>query len=471
MNYKNVIFLSIFILGIGCGVQANPDPEAIKIPEKISVEIPEVLNSTKDELNSSKQQKIKIDRVDGLATGYYSVKWYIVHLRDIVDEMKSNLFFANQVIVEIEKHCQETPVGKICTIPANTLSFVIDKEMIAYLRLIIPDNFTHGNPDNLIGERVFFGVIEFIHHDENSSYQYSLNMDMSDINGKIGFYDRRDLPTIIQAINWSEDKNRIFSSLTKKDKNGANFPWTLHYYNQPNIEETMHLYDKKDSVDSSSSRIFTLTSRDDKEKSSTVHLNSIKETVSSRVALDRLSSSIELSNKGGFQKFTQTQSFGNSYSKVNRDEVFNKDGGLLATTYCDDSSSECSLYDRSTWYSDSDDESIFAPLANMGFEELKIINGNLLDGEYFLLPMEYSIINMSTQKMLELSVGEFTVLKGVRQGVLYDVRYREKLDKLQLIYARYNSELDVLLSNKSDKLFEVVADKNLPEIGLWSSER
>ncbi|NEW61706.1 hypothetical protein GSY74_10450 [Sulfurovum sp. bin170] len=144
MRYKNLTLLSILIL-IGCGIQ---------IPDKISIEIPEVLNPTKDESNSTKQEK---DRVEGQASGYRSVKQYISKLLEIVDEMKSNLFLGNKIIADVEKRCQKIPTDEVCTIPAGTLSFTLDEQVIKQLELLGDSYLWERDIHSLIGKRVFFG--------------------------------------------------------------------------------------------------------------------------------------------------------------------------------------------------------------------------------------------------------------------------------------------------------------------------
>ena len=46
--------------------------------------------------------------------------------------------------------------------------------------------------------------------------------------------------------------------------------------------------------------------------------------------------------------------------------------------------------------------------------------------------------------------------------------FADKLEELQLVYAKYNDNLDALLRNKDKKLFEVIKNENLPKISLWS---
>jgi hypothetical protein len=448
--------------------QPKKDEKGLHIPEKISVNVPTVLSDTK---STNKIEKIKIERVGGEATGYKKVQEYISEVEAVVYEIKANLFLGNNIISDIEKHCEGVVFNQICTIPKDTLSLVVTEEVLNKLKLLVPNIFRYGDTKSLKGEKLFFGVVEFMQHDDNSTYQYSLQMDMSKINGRLAFYDTKKAPKIIQLIKWSEDKNIIFSSITTKYESGLDFPWTLQYYNKPKQEESMHLNDRTigNSNYPSTNRLFSLTNKYDENKTSIVKLNSIEaQETNSKEAIEQLSSFIKLTKDISVQKFTQTNTVFHSQNRLNREEVFDGEGRLLATTYCDSKSSECELYNSSTWYSDADDESIFKPLTSVNFEELRIIGGNLKDGEYLLLPLGYNVVELTAQKVLELRVGEFTILDKTRQGILYDMSFVDKLEELQLVYAKYNDNLDALLRNKDKRLFEVIQDENLPQISMWS---
>lgn len=466
------VFLVVSIF-IGCGVMAQPkEDNKLQLPEKVSVDVPKVLRDK----NSTKQiEKIKVDRIEGEATGYTKVQEYITEVETVVNEIKSNLFLGNQIMGDVENYCEGTVLNAICTIPNQTLSLLVGDDTIETLRLLVPAFFEFGNPATLKGEELFFGVVEFVRHDANDTYQYSLQMDMSEINGRLAFYDTKNAPKIIQLIKWSEDENRIFSSITTKYENGLDFPWTLQYYNNPNDEESMHLNDRTIGNNDypSTSRIFSLAKKYDEKETSFVKLNSIEsETLNLGTSIEQLSSFIKLSNEGGVQKFTQTNNFLNTHSKTNREEVFDTNGTLLATTYCINSTidSGCQLYDPATWYIDTDDELIFDAISEVYLEELKIDNGNLKDGEYFLVPVGEDVTKLTAQEVLELRVGEFTVIEERRQGVLYDISLVDKLDGLQIVYTKYNDNLDALLVNKENVLFEVISKENRPEISLWKDE-
>jgi len=467
-----LILLSVLFISVGCGLMGQPkkDEKGLQIPEKISVDVPKVLSEGNI---TQKIEKIKVPRIEGDATKYQKVQEYITEVEAVVYEIKANLFLGNHIITDVEKRCKEVSFDTICTIPKDTLSLVITQEVLDKLKLLVPHVFDYGDTKSLKGKKLFFGIVEFIRHYDNSTYQYSLQMDMSNLNGQLAFYDTKKAPKIIQLIKWSKDTNRIFSSITTKYQSGLDFPWTLQYYNTPKLEESMHLNDRTvgNSDYPSTNRLFSLTNRYDENETSIVKLNSIEsQETNLEVAIEQVSSFIRLTKDIGVQKFTQTNTVFHSQSKLNKEEVFDGEGWLLATTYCDTKSSECDLYDSSTWYSDAEDESIFEPLADINFKELKIVGGNLKDGEYFLLPLGHVVAELTAKKMLELRVGEFTILDGTRQGVLYDMSFVDKLEKLQVVYTKYNDNLDALLRDKDKRLFEVVKSEDLAQISLWRSE-
>lgn len=458
----------ILLFMFSCGVHVTPAKETIYIPKKIFSEIPSLLETSPSD---KVQSKIKVDPIEGEATGYKVIKKYIVELESIVNEIKSNIFLGNKVMSSVLEQCKTTAVGEICTITKNTLSFTIDKEALDRFRILIPHIFEYRQIKELEGKELFFGEIEFISYDENATYQYAINMDMTEINGAIGSYSKLNAPKIIQVIKWSKDENRIFSSITTKYPNGIDFPWTLHYKNRPNIEEISRLNDKaigKDDINiDSTSRLFTLQNRFDINETSTVKLNSIKSIpfISGKL-IKQTSSLLQLDKNSGFQKITETQTVGTTVRKSNKEELFSTTGKLVASTYCFNTTPECNLYDSSSWFIDVDDESLFDPLNAFDFRELKVEALNLKEGEYLLLPINVNVLALTAYEVLNLSVGEFVVLQGYSQGILYDVSYREKLNELQVVYAKYNNKLDLQFKEKDDTLFEIIDERQL-NLTLW----
>lgn len=449
---------------MGCGVmsQPSPTPSSLSLPDKISVEIPKVLKSKEDQ--NTAQNKILVERIEGQASGYRAVKEYTDKFLEVLDEMHFNLFLGNLVIKDIEKQCKSTPINTICTLPPNSLSFIVNDKIVAQHKTLFDLSFAVNRPlSNLLHQELFFGEIEFIKHDLNASYHYSLQMDMSNIINKLNF--EITPPTILQHIQWSEDKNQTFSSLSKTLADNDNNAWTLLFYAKEN-EEKMHLSDYSYNIlQGFINRTFSL---DKVEEQYHAQLNSITSIpIRNNVTVEtQHSSRIGLNPNEGFQKFTQTDR-ANNYYKINKEEVFDSNGSLLATSYCD--SDACKLYDTTTWYIDNN-ESLFEPLKKIGFEELKVTENTLKEGEYLLVPKEYAIDKMSRQEVLDVRVGEFVKLKELTQGILYDTSYRYKLDELQLLYTVYNTQLGSSLKDKPKKLFEVITQENLPNITLWSLE-
>ena len=469
MKYYYLLHISVLLFLASCGLHNNPNKDSVQIPEKISADVPVILHT---DTNANLQSKIKVDPIKGEASGYQTTQQYIVELEAIVNEIKANIFLGNKVVSSVIKQCEGTTLGVICTIPEKTLSLTIDQEAINRFRILIPHIFEFPQIKELEGKELFFGEIELIRYDENATYQYAINMDMSEMNGEIGSYSRRNAPKIIQVIKWSEDQNTVFSSITTKYKDGTDYPWTIHYKKIPNVEEISRLNDKaiEDNTNSnlpSTSRLFTLKNKFDKNQTTIVKLNSIKSTpLALSKLIEQTSSLVYLDKYSGFQKIVETEIVKDKSFKSNREEVFSSTGELLASTYCTSNTIECNLYDNNTWFIDVDDESIFEPLKAFDFSELKVESENLKEGEYLLLPNQINISTLAVQEVLDLSVGEFTVLGTNTQGVLYDNSHIEKLDKLQIIYANYNNNLDLPFKERTDKLFEIV-DLSQLHLNIW----
>ncbi|CAA6819614.1 MAG: Unknown protein [uncultured Sulfurovum sp.] len=467
MKYYYIIYALVGTIILSCGVQSSPEKESLQIPEKVSSDIPLILQES---YTNNVKSKIQVDPIVGQASGYATTKKYIVELKGIVNEIKSNIFLGNKVMASVLKECEGTAFEVICTIPEKTLTLTIDEEAMNRFRILIPHIFEYPQVKELEGKKLFFGEVEFIAYDKNATYQYAINMDMSEINGVIGSYSIRNAPKIIQVIKWSEDENTIFSSITTKYQDGVDYPWTLHYKNIPNIEEISRLNDQEvgDNLDiTSTSRLFTLNNKFDNNQTSIVKLNSIKSIpLASTRLIEQVSSLVHLDKHSGFQKIIETETVGESTFKSNKEEVFSPTGELLASTYCSSDKTECNLYDTTTWFIDVDDESIFNPLKEFDFTELKVEATDLKEGEYLLLPSEIDISTLAIQKVLDLSVGEFVILNTNIQGIVYDDSYIEKLNTLQVVYANYNNNLDLRFREKTDNFFEIV-DSTQIHLTTW----
>ena len=143
---------------------------------------------------------------------------------------------------------------------------------------------------------------------------------------------------MIQNVQWSEDNNTVLSTLdTGYEEEVSEYPWTLHYKKQPNIEETMHLFHKElVSLQPSMMFNFDLTTKDDQNRTTIFKMNEIQEGFSfDSTPYSSLSSYGEVHGDKGVERYSLNQ-YDNIYgnSKYLQDEIFDANGTNVASTYC-----------------------------------------------------------------------------------------------------------------------------------------
>ena len=461
--YKTISYIIFFTFFLGCGVMSSPTEETLTLPQKISVAIPKVL-----EKKTQNKEKILVDDIKINNSSYYDIQGYIQIYEKILDEIKSDLLLANQVMKDITNICKDRAFNESCIIPKESLTLTINEKVLNQLRLLVPENFNYGSVDFLLNKKLFFGRIEFIKYDDDKAYQYQLTMDMSNINGTIGFYDQNKPPKIIQSTRWSKDKKNIFSSITKEDKFKHNEPWTLHYQ-QLNNKEIMHINNKQIHEDSLKNNILTLEKKISGK--STIQFHQIRKNINSALLfLVQDSSYIEINGTKGLQKTIKKETIDKTELITYKEEILDENGTLLGISYCKNNTPECQINNSDTWFTNNLDETIFEPFKSIEFEILKIKGGVLQEGEYWLLPKEYNIEKLTIKEALKYRVAEFIYYQKVSQGVLYNKEYRDKLEELKLIYILYNNDLDKFSSEKNNKLFQIISEEEKPTITIGVKE-
>lgn len=461
-----ISFIITVLLFIGCGVMGQPDPqpkEKMSVPKKFTVEIPEVLRSIKDD--QAVEQKILVEPKEENATSYKYVKDYVAKIEYVLMGMENNPIITSEILLKVYERCISTPKDEICTVPGGSFSFVLNQETVDLIKAVTPIQFSGMYLLNYaVGHHFQVGDVEFIHYSQNPNYAYGFNIEIFNLEIYSG------LPKVFLQIKWSQDENRCFTGLSFDYGNGLVSPWGVHYNNAFGIKESMRIYEALDSLKMGdennpymTGKVFSLTNWYDDNETSSVKFNSIDSTTYWK---RQLSSNIKLTKFNGLQKLLFAEHNASGSIKSNHEEVFDGEGRLLAATYCSTLSEECTLYDNTTWYTDHDNVSIFDLLKTLEFEDLKI-EGELKNGDYLLLPPNYTLdSNQTIQEILDHRVGDFVVLDEVRQGVLLNNDYRDKLNELQVLYSKYNTQLDLY----SVDAFDMLSDEERPTITLWSSE-
>ena len=479
------VILSFFLIVIiGCGVQADPKADIIQIPTQISVDIPSALKGADDSIQKVSQkasQKVEpnskillINDYPEESVGYKILTGNVYVVESIIRDIKFNIFLENSVINEVSSLCKDVLINQICTLANNSVQLKVTEALVTEYEKSYPKDFRIN--EKSIGTKIPFGVIEFVEYDNNHSYQYSLNTNLTEISNKLYNKDYifdADYSNVIQNVQWSEDNNTILSTLSSEYVGeSTNTPWTLYYKNKPTIDEKMHLFSTSLPLESQRGNTlnFDLIKKYDLNNTNIFKLNDIQVTYHfGESYTEQLSSSGRVSNNIGLNRYSHNDIPENyEATKSRKDEIFDANGTTLASTYCtDEEYDECSLYEPNSWYIDSNNTAQFEVFKSLEFHELKIIGGRLKDGEYYLLPADFNENNLSIESVLTQNIGSFVVLTNKRQGAIYDSSVLDKLDSLKVLYASYNEVLNISLAQRPKEKFEVLSVEDMPSFSLF----
>ncbi|CAA6802325.1 MAG: Unknown protein [uncultured Sulfurovum sp.] len=473
-----IVLTLIVIVLLGCGVQMKT--ETIEIPIKISVDIPNSLTTnTETTQKISKQEKtsskiLDLNDYNNESVGHRVLTEKTYLIESIIKDIKFNIVLENSVINEVNTLCKDVLLNKVCTLTENSVQLKVTEALVTEYEKYYPKGFRIN--EKSIGREIPFGVIEFVKYDNNHSYHYSLNTDLTEISNQL--YTKEyvldpDYSSVIQNVQWSEDNNTILSTLdTKYVGEQTNLPWTLYYKNKPTLDEKMHLFNTSAPLPPERGDIFNfdLIKKYDVNNTNIFKLNDIQITYEfGERYIEQLSSYGRVNDNIGINRYSHNgilEDYGSTKSRA--DEIFDENGTTTASTYCSDSEyDECSLYDPSSWYIDTNDTAQFEAFDGLDFYELKITEGNLKDGEYFLLPANFNETNPTIESIITHNIGSFVVLEEKRQGALYDSTVLDKLDTLKLFYATYNQQLSTPLTQRDGTQFREITGEDLPIFGLF----
>ena len=504
MRKITLVFFSLLIV-FGCGKDGKSEiktetENSMKIPINIDIKMPKVITVSDDEFREylGEQEKTSAQRLQD-ENNYREIKPITLNIEQRFDDTKFNISMVNSVISKIEERCKNIPLDKVCKIPKGSLEFLFDKQIVDELiGFVGRTKISDVDAESLIGKNAYFGSVEFVHHDKNNTYDYSLMMDSTDIENI--FFSTEELKSSIKTLKWSKDRYKFFySSLVNSERT------TLYYQNIPNSREraymTHFIFSEMPFV--SNTHIFDLS----RENNRTDFLLNVKtidiDTLYKTQRFYQKHSYLQISEKNGYC----STDFYNRYPELSIDEdniiqelyynstmdmshqVFDKNGSIEATQYCApfenaidgdlSAQAECKYNDITTWTTDSNNELIFKPFDKLYFRQMKILmnystkDGYLKDGEYFLVPPKLSVTNLTMEDVLKQRVASFVIFKGIEgyYGFVYDKSYddmydetvHKKLNEFQIVYAKYNHDLNLSL-DKRVKEFEVLSNKVKPVI-------
>jgi len=412
------------------------EPVESILPPKINIDFPTLLKEdpTTTESNLSEANETLVEQ----DLGYLQLKKSITKIDRLIDLAEINVAVLNQIMPEVQQRCE----GMLsCLFKAGTLSIVMDNETMAKVDAIVGDTAEVLLDQNK--SEVSFGELGFSTYDTNESYQYGLTLDVLHTTlYKENPKRKREL----QSMKWSADNRDVLTTYDYED-NESNQSITLHYMIDEEGKETMHVYnrDKRETEGYQENTSLVLSKVEDDQNLSetngsyTLTANSIlKQSTGDDVNISSFSSNIEIDENRSLLLFS-----GSMVEESSGDEV-----AVSSELTCENNES---CEENATSLSETVDDEVV-------LYELRIVGGNLKDGDYLLLPPDttYNTLDMAT--IFEESLGGFTVMGDERQGALHSEAFLYLLNSLVIVY------LDP--SQESQNMFEIVSLEDKPTLRI-----
>ncbi len=486
---RRIILSFGLLLIVGCGAQSNPDtkdsstvsddisnlisedngtvpptldtsaspvvaptPEVTEVPEreiveesllpkKINIAFPTLLKAEHvEERNISEEGNETSESNNSLVEendlGYLQLKKSITKIDGIIDLAQINLMVLDQVMPKVQQRCE----GMIsCLFKEKSLSVVMDNESISSINKMIAES-NRSIFDGNISE-VSFGELGFYSYDLNESYQYMLTLNV--LNSSLYQHDVK-VKRELQTIKWSEN-NRDVLTIYDYEDNETNNTISLHYLIDEEGKETMHVYNRDDSQkigyqENTSLVLSKVKDENASESNSTYSLTSnsiLKQSLDDDTHTSSFSSNIEIVDNSSLLLFSGSMTEGSSGDEV----VVSSELSCDDNESCDEnSSSDDSLYD------------------NIDLFELRIVGGNLDDGDYLLLAPDTNIESLNMINIFEESLGRFTVFGREKQGALHSDGFLYMLNSLIIVYINPSQE--------STSMFEIVDFRDKPTLRI-----
>ena len=406
-------------------VSSDEDPSLL--PPKVSLAFPTLLKSQEEEVDINESNQSTEEDL-----GYLQLKKSIEKIDGVIDLVQVNLNILDKVMPEVQQRCE----GMIaCVFQKDTLSFVMDNETMAAINTVIVDKNRTLYECN--ESTIALGEVGFYTYDLNESYQYMITLDI--LNSKLYHQDKNVIKEF-QTIKWSEDNQDVLTLYDYED-NETNSSIVLHYLIDDSNKETMHVYNQDDSqkVGYQETTSLVLSKTEDENSSegntSTYSLTS-NSILKEEENTSRFSANIEINSEESHLLFSGSVSDENSSTEV----------AVSSELSCDNNQS-C-------------DENSSDELRNTEVElyELRIVGGNLEDGDYVLLAPDTDIESLSLRYIFENSLGNFTVSEGERQGALHSDGFLYLLNSLIIVHINPSQE--------STNMFEIVSLEDKPTLRI-----
>ena len=393
-KYK-IIFILIFLI-FGCRSMNNSQEDNITLPTKIHIDIPQILKGEKSNQNKqlNEYENIGLDWINN----------NVVNIEDIIINQKIFLVFIQQVMPQIQERCPY----KECTIEANEISLTLNDTLLKEIKAL------DSNIDIHQKGTIPFGEIEFIKYDN----EYLLKADNTEIRSKI---DKKPITKQINSIRWSKNKKKVISEYFN-DIEDSNSSFKLNYLESSNGQNDMNITEKFNKKDNSKKYSFNFSLSEKNDINETVIISSTMKGIFEQRSILSISTG-EISLEGGYMLFSGQD--GDIFYRERA--TFDIDGVLVESIYCY-SDMECNMNDESTWFVDELVE----------VYDLKVVGGNLTEGEYYL-SKERDINKIDIDNIYDVVVGVITISNNRQEGYIYEP-YIDRIEELEMIYIQESDD-------------------------------
>jgi len=466
LKLKIILTISIISFFIGCGgnnsstSQENKiinikEEKNIQIPTDIGINIPSIF------MNEDKITKEGGDRELELISS--NTNDTLVNLKLVYDENQISIFLINYVLQDIIDECQDKFEQGGCELPKDTIKATFTKKFLNQLKTLdTPFYSINFNNKELLDKTFSLGKIEFNQYRSMDNFQYELIIDITKANEVLLQTKIKD--TIIYTVKWSKDNSRLFFTKGIYFENKISDLIKYSYYKMtPTIRKINYfisLKDLKDSNDYVSFSNFT-----ERRESDILYENSDLyidvEKIAEKIVTNTYLVDVILNSKGGAYFHNQKGFISNELTdKLYAEEIFDKNGSILETVYCDiEEQKECDVYNSKLWENNIN----YSTLANIIYKDLSIEGGELKEGLYYFLPPNFKNKKLTFDNIMQNKIGSFIVFKGEREGRLKDRKYINQLRDLTIVYIQDSGGENPFLQEKN-RPFQLLKEEDRPNL-------
>lgn len=423
LTKQSIVFFLIIIAWIqGCGGTSADTKEGgylfktAPFPTRTTLPLSEKFNADESFMSN----------ISTKSYNYESMQLTLLKQRSDARKVDFNRQLIQHILSDIDQFCTTLKVGESCTIPEDTISLDLSMED----RMAVKQAYPELNITVTTGTTLRLGEVTVSLLSEESFYRYGISVDMLKLFQTLfgdayqAFY-HENLTQSRYQLYWSADNQKIRSIF--QTAAGESYSYRVIDYDiaQKHLYTYLNAYDSR--FDCFYDKYLTFWEQGDVDH----HY------------VYRLSDRSSYSPRGSFVKANLSDLSGYllESSFDSRTVTFFDGNGATWGAYGCGSYDTCDFNDKSTWSRAGESEQNASTLDETHHTYAVYLEGEggvLENGSYLLMPPNLNMDFFNHAKLVKNSIGEIVVdMEGI-SGVLYDIRYRDQLDQLELVHGLYD---------------------------------